>query len=363
MKRNVLHLVGDRNVGGIGSTLELIDTSVLQETYAFAYLETDGRISHAAKIAKAVATADVVAIHFAIRTAVLPTLALIRGLSWIYGYRTILVEHHYSEHFQLVGASRPRQLQRALAVASRLVERTIAVSPTQSRWLARFVPQDRLSTIASCSDLNAYLAVPRRLAERNRLVVATFGRHVLPWKGFDVLIEAASYLQDLPIEIQIGGRGPDTETLMRMAEGKSNVKVVGFIDNLIEFLSDADLVVIPSRWEAWGITCTEAKAASKPVIVSDVDGLSDQFAGCGLAVPPGDAEALAQTLRYACTEVSREELHAWGKAGRDSVQLATDNYIRQWRDVLQANSSDRVVSPFSVATQSSAIASLDRQGW
>lgn len=38
MKRNVLHLVGDRNVGGIGSTLELIDTSVLQETYAFAIL-------------------------------------------------------------------------------------------------------------------------------------------------------------------------------------------------------------------------------------------------------------------------------------------------------------------------------------
>lgn len=337
MKRNVLHLVGDRKVGGIGSTLELLDASPLQANYAFSYLETDGRLSHTATIAKAVANADIVIIHFAIRTAVLPTVTLIRGLSRIFGYRTILVEHHYSEHFQLEGARRPRQLQRALAIASRLVDRTIAVSPTQSRWLSQFVPNERLSTIASCSDLSTYLAIAPRRPPAEQLVVAAFGRHVLPWKGFDILIQAATDLADLPIDIRIGGRGPDTATLQRMAAGMPNVNVVGFVDDLPAFLSTADLAVVPSRWEAWGITCTEAKAASKPVIVSNVDGLSDQVEGCGLLVPPGDAAALAQALRYACTQLSREHLAAWGRLGRASVQLAAADYIQQWRDLLHTS--------------------------
>ncbi|MEO0943109.1 MAG: glycosyltransferase family 4 protein [Cyanobacteria bacterium J06642_12] len=303
-RANVLHIVGDRNVGGIGSTLDLLQASPLVQTYDFRYLESDGSPKDIWRIIGAMQDVSIVAIHFAVRTANLPTLALMRAYASLKGIRIVLIEHHYSLNFQQVGAKRPKQLRRALAIASRFVDRVIAVSPTQCKWLAEFIPDRKLSTIASCSPLQQFLdlplqqhlELPRQFDRQSPIKVFAFGRHTLPWKGFDVLIEAARLLNNLPIQIDIGGSGPDTQRLQQLAADVETVSIVGFVPDLGEFLASADVVVIPSRWEAWGLTCTEAKTAGKAIVASHVDGPSDQVDDCGLSVSPNNPQALAAVL-------------------------------------------------------------------
>ena len=259
-RATVLHIVGDRKVGGIGSTLDLLQDSPLAQTYDFRYLESDGSPKDIWRIVGAMHDVSIVAIHFAVRTANLPTLALMRTYASLKGIRIVLIEHHYSLKFQQVGAKRPRQLRRALAIASRFVDRVIAVSPTQCKWLAELIPGSKLSTIASCSPLQQFhdlplkqhLEFPQQFDRQRPLKVVAFGRHTLPWKGFDVLIEAARLLKDAPIQIDIGGSGPETQHLKQLAADVEAINIVGFVPDLGEFLTSADVVVIPSRWEAWG---------------------------------------------------------------------------------------------------------------
>ena len=333
-RAKILHIVGDRKVGGIGSTIDLLQASPLANAYEFCDLESDGHPRDLLRIARAATAVDAVAIHFSVRTANLPTFAWLRLLSKLYGFKIALIEHHYSERFQAIGARRPQQLGRALAIAASLVDRTIAVSPTQSQWLAGFVPAAKLSIVASCSPLDSFLALPEQSSRSGPLKLVSFGRHTLPWKGFDVLIAAAKLLQDLPLQIEIGGSGPAIEQLRQLAAETDNVKIVGFVPDLGAFLQAADAVVIPSRWEAWGLTCTEAKAAGKPVVVSHVDGLIDQVGGCGLSVPPDSPAALAAALRLLCQARDSGQLQAWGRAARASVQTAEAEYLSSWEALL-----------------------------
>ncbi|MEL7086520.1 MAG: glycosyltransferase family 4 protein [Cyanobacteria bacterium J06597_1] len=334
-RANVLHIVGDRKVGGIGSTLDLLQASPLAQTYEFQYLESDGNPKDCWRIIRAMQNVSIVAIHFSVRTANLPTLALMRSYASVSGIRMVLIEHHYSLKFQQVGARRPQQLRRALAIAARFVDRVIAVSPTQSKWLAEFIPDSKLSTIASCSPLKQFLDLPLKSEHQRPLKVVAFGRHTLPWKGFDVLIEAARLLVGLPIQIEIGGSGPDTEHLKQLSANVETVSIVGFVPDLGEFLASADIVVIPSRWEAWGLTCTEAKAAGKAIVASHADGLIDQSHDCGLSVPPNSSEALASALRCVC-EGNRQQLQDWSRAARASVLNAEADYIYGWGELLHS---------------------------
>lgn len=334
-RAKILHIVGDRKVGGIGSTLDLLQESDLAQTYEFHYLESEGHPKDVWRIIRAMDDISAVAIHFSVRTANLPTFVLMRLFALLMGIRIVLIEHHYSANFQQVGARRPKQLARALAFAARCVDRVIAVSPTQCHWLASFVSEAKLSTIASCSPLKPFLDLPLKSEHQSPLKVVAFGRHTLPWKGFDVLIEAARLLNGVPIQIEIGGKGPDTERLKALAADVENVSIVGFVPDLGEFLTSADIAVIPSRWEAWGLTCTEAKAAGKPVVASHADGLIDQVGGCGLSVPPDSPMALAAALQSVAS-IDPQLLLEWGQAARDSVLNAESDYISSWANLLHA---------------------------
>jgi glycosyltransferase involved in cell wall biosynthesis len=59
----------------------------------------------------------------------------------------------------------------------------------------------------------------------------------------------------------------------------------------------ADLLVLPSFTESYGMVITEALARGIPVIASDVGGVREALGGAGLLVPPGDVRALRAALR------------------------------------------------------------------
>lgn len=100
--------------------------------------------------------------------------------------------------------------------------------------------------------------------------------------GIDVLINAVKIViqsnPDVEIVLNLAGKGSKLESLRGLAKqngiGK-NVKFLGFLEpkELIKFYNELDLVVVPSRSEAFGVVAIEAQAMELPVIVSNTPGL------------------------------------------------------------------------------------------
>jgi glycosyltransferase involved in cell wall biosynthesis len=128
-----------------------------------------------------------------------------------------------------------------------------------------------------------------------------------PEKGLATLLDALSMAGDPPFDIV--GSGPDAQRLAaRAAElGLHNTHFHGYVpaDAVAGYIAAARYIVAPSLWEeVFGLAALEAMAAGRPVVASDVGGLSELVGGGGgRLVARGDADALAgAVLAYADSE-------------------------------------------------------------
>lgn len=174
------------------------------------------------------------------------------------------------------------------------------------------------SFIAAAADHHA--AEATRHARGGRFALAV-GRLVY-YKGFDVLIRAATALPDL--RLVIIGEGPMQAELQRLIETlglRGRVTLLGGVDAaaLAAHYAAADLFVLPSthRSETFALVQVEAMAAGLPVINTSLptgvpevslDGVT------GLTVPPGDEAALANAVRRLWYDADLRA--AFGTAGR-----------------------------------------------
>jgi glycosyltransferase involved in cell wall biosynthesis len=131
-----------------------------------------------------------------------------------------------------------------------------------------------------------------------------------PHKGQDLLVEALIATADLPWRCSLVGapdRAPDfVASLERRITAEriaDRVRIPGPRTGaaLQREYHSADVLVVPSRTESYGMAVTEALAAGLPVIASDVGGLPEAVGRTadgvpGLLVPPDDASALAAAL-------------------------------------------------------------------
>ncbi len=131
-------------------------------------------------------------------------------------------------------------------------------------------------------------------------------------KGHDVLLEALGTMPELPWRcVCVGSLDRDqafTEGLRRCSVDRGLGERVSFPgprvgSDLDRCYAAADLLVLPSRAETYGMVVTEALARGLPVIAADVGGVGEavgQVAGGirpGLLVPPEDSAALGTALR------------------------------------------------------------------
>ncbi|MCS7140492.1 MAG: glycosyltransferase family 4 protein [Candidatus Nezhaarchaeota archaeon] len=146
----------------------------------------------------------------------------------------------------------------------------------------------------------------RKYAEDWEKIVLFVGRIVYE-KGPHTLIDATLQLlsrrQDL--KVVIVGEGPMRKELMNKVDRsgfKHKFYFTGFIEDieLTRLYMVSDVAVFPSLYEPFGIVALEAMSAGKPLIVSDVGGLSEIVVDGfnGLKVPVGDVNALSSALEY-----------------------------------------------------------------
>lgn len=124
-------------------------------------------------------------------------------------------------------------------------------------------------------------------------------------KGISYFLKAALKICRAFTEakIIIVGSGPLQKKLKRMAKNLSLGDLVSFLgerEDGPQLISLFDVFVLPSLWEGLPYVLMEAAALAKPVVVTDIDGVSELVKNMetGILVPPKDPESLAGAVIY-----------------------------------------------------------------
>jgi glycosyltransferase involved in cell wall biosynthesis len=193
--------------------------------------------------------------------------------------------------------------------------------------LARYVARTADLTLAASDDLAedarragarsvhlTFVAAPALLDPRRnaadvraelgvgeRPMVLALGR-LQRQKRLDVLVAAAAAWADRPGApvVIVAGEGPERDELAaQIAATGAPVTLIGARDDVPDLLEAADVVALPSEWEARALVAQEALRAGVPLVTTGVGGLSSLVGDAAMIVPVGDAAA----LRYAIETV------------------------------------------------------------
>jgi glycosyltransferase involved in cell wall biosynthesis len=122
------------------------------------------------------------------------------------------------------------------------------------------------------------------------LVLAVGRLH--PQKGYDVLLDALPLLGDAVVAV--AGDGPLAAELAARAP---EVRWLGRRTDVADLYAAADVVVLPSVWEARSLTAQEALLAGRPLVATDVGGIRELVGDGAVLVPAGDPTALGTAVR------------------------------------------------------------------
>jgi glycosyltransferase involved in cell wall biosynthesis len=182
----------------------------------------------------------------------------------------------------------------------------LAVGSAAARYLEHYgLDPSRIRIVPNTIDVARY----RRLGHDARADAAArrralhvperywlFAGRLLELKGIPELLAARRRLDTAP-PLVVAGTGPLAATLER----EPGVELLGFRgpDEVAELMALAELTVVPSRTEPWGVVVNEALAVGCPVVVSDAVGAAEDLVRDGVngrVFPAGDVPALARAL-------------------------------------------------------------------
>jgi glycogen(starch) synthase len=192
-----------------------------------------------------------------------------------------------------------------------------------------------------------------RFASPDQKIILCVGRMV-PEKGFDVLLGAARFIiHKHNVKFICVGDGYMKGKYLddaRFLDVYNNFYFTGYLDDetLKHLYQIADVVVVPSRYEPFGIVALEAMAARTPVVVSDTGGLSEivWHDHDGLKVWPGHSESLAWGINRVLDDPGHAdwlvknahlkvtEVFNWGNVARRTretyLKTLSEFYISEW---------------------------------
>ena len=253
---------------------------------------------------------------------------VVRLLGILRGYSIIFCPHGWS--VDIKGA-------RVVRLVAEVVERVLALNTDQVILISRHeyrrardlgFGEDKLSLVVSGIRPESPDVQPAPW-EDNRLKVLFAGRFDFQ-KGVDVLLEA---VQDLGDRLTVRLVGGGVVNSLRLPESlPSHVTNLGWLDrtDVSAQMKSCDVLVVPSRWEGFGLVAVEAMRLGIPVIASGVGGLREILGDgqYGIVVPPEDPQA----LRSALLSLTPERLLELSNLGRNRF-LAAYSSERMVREI------------------------------
>jgi len=211
------------------------------------------------------------------------------------------------------------------------------------------IPQQKVITIYNGIELNEYQTqaftqsarkIRREFGIKNEeCIIGAIGRMV--WqKGFEYFIQSIpKMISSIPkVKIVLVGDGPlmkDLDSLCLRLGVRDKVIFTGFRSDIREILSSIDLLVIPSLVEGFPMITLEAMAMAKPVIATNIDGISEQIRDgkTGILVPAKDSDFLARATVSVFND--RETARRIGSAAKKEVEkkYSVEKMVRETEKV------------------------------
>jgi len=262
------------------------------------------------------------------------------------------------------GEDRLNGERQVLRRADRIVVSTIAES-TQLRFLYR-VEQRKLVVIPPGVDTSRFYPISSDEAKQfiglkpqDRMVL--FVGRIEPLKGVDTLIQAMSCLDlkglQLPVHLAIIGGEPNaipedmSDEMTRLQKLCDDLFMGGMVvflgkrgqDTLPYYYSAAEVLVMPSLYESFGMVALEAMACGTPVIASEVGGLGYlvQDGVTGFTIPDSDPKELCDKLALLLGDSDLRETMG-SHASKYALDYAWEKIAAEIVDVYQGLVGDRI---------------------
>lgn len=301
----------------------------------------------------------------------------VSNLSFLNIFKVLRLRSFFKKHqVQTLVMNLPADLKLAglaarMAGVQRIIYRRGSAIPIHDSWLNRFLFQKVITEVLANSQEtkhtiltnNADLIAPDRIKviynglvlpqltetdhlpkkqENNPVVIGNLGR-LEKQKAQHLLIGLGKMLQDagFNFKILIGGDGRLMEELLRkidVANLHEQVQLIGYVDDVTDFMNKIDIFVLTSHWEGFGYVLAEAMAYQKPVVAfnhSSNPELVDHQKN-GFLVEPGNMDELFQKITLLINDKNLRL--AMGKTGREKAESEFDfeQSYRQVKDFLTA---------------------------
>ena len=183
---------------------------------------------------------------------------------------------------------------------ARRLERVITSSEASGRQISRDfgVAPERLAMLGNGLDTELFRPDPAVARIPDRILCV--GRASDPNKGIRTLVDA---LARLPEHVTLTLVDAPTSEAAKWARERGcgdRLDLAGRVptDELVRLYRSASLVVVPSRYEGFGLPAAEAMACGTPVVTTDAGALPEvvHVGGGGVLVPPDDPDALAKAI-------------------------------------------------------------------
>lgn len=259
-------------------------------------------------------------------------------LKWVHTYHSLgAVKYKSVKTVPLIATTRLKVEKDCLETADRI----IATSPQEKEHMRSLVsPHGNIDIIPCGTDIECFSQLDRQtvrkqLGLRPQAKVILYAGRFDPRKGIETLVRAVGRPEvrqhsDIQLII-VGGSRPGKsdgnerdriEKIVAQLDLTDCTTFTGRLDHseLSRYYAAADVCVVPSHYEPFGLVAIEAMASGTPVVASDVGGLKFTVVPeeTGLLAPAEDEAAFANAIdRILSDENWREQL---GKSARERVE-------------------------------------------
>lgn len=218
------------------------------------------------------------------------------------------------------------------------------------------VPEEKISVIPNGIDLSEFTDLPPKGSFRKKFgidddekIVLYLGR-IHKIKGIDVLVKAFANVVEKLEDVKLVVVGPDDgylgelRALIRSQKIEGNVLVTGplYGKGKLEAYIDADVYVLPSRYEIFGMTILEACACAKPVVATKVSGAALDIilnGHTGFLVQPEKVPELTEALIHLLTNEDKAKkmgMQAKERAAKMfSIETVVDKIENLYKEILR----------------------------
>ena len=162
----------------------------------------------------------------------------------------------------------------------------------------------------------------------------------------DVVRTFARLVEQRPARLMMVGDGPDrpaAERLSRELGLDDKVFFLGKLKNPLEALSIADLFLLPSESESFGLAALEAMACGVPVVASEAGGLPEviRHGVSGMLAPVGDVDTMGDHAAFLLDPAHHERFRnqARERAARFGIDTVLPAYLEAYDRILQPQST------------------------